>query len=82
MKNVERIKDLVRFTSYGYKGFFDIVDIDEKTLEEILDIDIDMIRKINGFEEQVIEDVEMLNKFFNEFERTFIERKNKISGVR
>lgn len=81
-KNIERIKDSVRYTSYGYKGFFDIVDIDEEILEDILNIDMDMIKKIGEFNENMLDNPEILNDFFKEFEKIFNERKDRISGVK
>lgn len=81
-KNIERIKDSVKYTSYGYKGFFDIVNIDEEILEDILNIDIDMIRKIGEFDKKMLDDTEILSEFFKEFEKIFNERKDRISGVK
>ncbi len=81
-KNIERIKDSVKYTSYGYKGFFDVVNIDEQILEDILNIDMDMIRKIVGFNEDMLNNPEILNDFFRDFEKIFNERREKILGVK
>lgn len=82
IKNIERIKDSVKFTSYGYKGFFDIVNIDEEVIRDILNIDYDMVRKIEEFDEKMVDNVGTLDGFFIEFERVFNERKEKISGIK
>ncbi len=81
VKNIERIKDTIRFTSYGYKGFFDIVDINEETLEKILNFEVQLLRMLSEFDERILDNPDEISNFLKDFETIFNE-KTKIINIK
>ena len=92
----DRVNARIDHASYGYSGFFNIIKIQEKGLEEMLSFDSNLIEA----EEKLFEDVKALKGIevkeikkirrhldtirstLKRLEETFNERKEKILGVR
>jgi hypothetical protein len=81
-KEIERLKDSIRYSSYEYKGFFDIVDVNEETLKEIVNVDIGLIKMVKEMKEETIDDFNSLSAFLKDFEKLFEERKKIILGYK
>ncbi len=92
----DRVKARIDHASYGYSGFFDIVKIDERDLEEMLAFDNGLIESVEkilnqsktlkdiGIDkvEEIHKGLEALRSSLNELEEAFNGRKDKIWGVK
>ena len=52
VKKVDQLENRVRFASYGYSGFFDVVKIQEQQLEAIYRFDLSMVERVEQLEEK------------------------------
>ncbi|MFY9557903.1 MAG: hypothetical protein WAV47_24615 [Blastocatellia bacterium] len=55
VKKLDRIENRVRFASYGYSGFFDVVKIEQPQLESIYKFDLALIEHVDKIEAKVSE---------------------------
>ena len=51
-KKVDTIENRIRFASYGYSGFFDVVQIKEEQLDRIYRFDLGLVEKVEEVERQ------------------------------
>ena len=51
-KKIDQIENRVRFASYGYAGFFDVVKIQEAQLDAIYRFDLALVEKVEELERQ------------------------------
>jgi len=51
-KKIDQIENRVRFASYGYAGFFDVVKIQEPQLDAIHRFDLALVEKVEELERQ------------------------------
>jgi hypothetical protein len=51
-KKIDQIENRVRFASYGYAGFFDVVKIQEPQLDAIHRFDLSLVEKVEELERQ------------------------------
>ena len=51
-KKIDQIENRVRFASYGYAGFFDVVKIQEPQLDAIYRFDLALVEKVEELERQ------------------------------
>ena len=49
-KKIDHIENRVRFASYGYSGFFDVVKIQETQLDAIYSFDLALVEKVEALE--------------------------------
>jgi len=88
----DRVKARIDHASYGYTGFFDIVKIDERDLDEMFSFDEDLLKGVEKLSEEVkaikdykLEDgakpFEAIGESLSSLEEMFNERKEKILGV-
>jgi hypothetical protein len=54
-KKIDQIENRVRFASYGYSGFFDVVKIQETQLDAIYSFDLALVEKVDALERQARE---------------------------
>jgi len=92
----DRVKARIDHASYGYSGFFDVLKVDEKDLEEMLSFDERLIKAVEEiFEEtkalrevdvekvgDIRRHLEVIRSSLKELEETFNRRKEKILGVK
>ena len=92
----DRVKARVDHASYGYSGFFDIIKIDERDLEEMLSFDVGLIDSVEKLfdraktlkevevdkVEEVRKGLESIRSSLEGFEEAFNERREKIWGVK
>ncbi|RJS88783.1 hypothetical protein DRO56_01995 [Candidatus Bathyarchaeota archaeon] len=92
----DRVKARIDHASYGYSGFFDVLKVDEKDLEEMLSFDERLIKAVEEvFEEtkalrevdvekvgDIRRHLEAIRSSLKELEETFNQRKEKILGVK
>lgn len=50
LKKLDRIENRVRFASYGYSGFFDVVKIEQPQLDAIYRFDLGLVEHIDKLE--------------------------------
>ena len=55
MKKIDQIENRVRFASYGYAGFFDVVKIQEPQLDAIYRFDLALVEKVEELERRAQE---------------------------
>ncbi|HEV3470475.1 MAG TPA: hypothetical protein VG148_14225 [Pyrinomonadaceae bacterium] len=51
-KKIDQIENRVRFASYGYAGFFDVVKIQEAELDRLHRFDLALVEKVEELERQ------------------------------
>jgi len=49
-KKIDHVENRVRFASYGYAGFFDVVKIEEGQLDAIYAFDLALVEKVDALE--------------------------------
>ena len=54
-KKIDQIENRVRFASYGYAGFFDVVKIQDAQLDAIYSFDLALVEKVEALEGQARE---------------------------
>ena len=52
-KKLDQIENRVRFASYGYSGFFDVVKIEDEQLDAIYQFDLALVEKVEALETKV-----------------------------
>jgi hypothetical protein len=52
-KKLDRIENRIRYASYGYSGFFDVVKIQEAQLDAIYQFDLSLVEQVDGLETKV-----------------------------
>lgn len=89
----DRVKARIDHASYGYTGFFDVIKIDEKDLDEMLNFDSNLIQTVERLSEEVkalketkpeevAKSLEVIRSSLSSLEETFNERNEKILGVK
>jgi len=53
IKKLDRIENRVRFASYGYSGFFDVVKVDAARLDSIYQSDLALVERADQVESKV-----------------------------
>ena len=53
IKKLDRLENRVRFASYGYAGFFDVVRIEQEQLDSIYQFDLKLVEHVDGLEAKV-----------------------------
>jgi hypothetical protein len=53
IKKLDRIENRVRFASYGYSGFFDVVKIDAARLDSIYQADLALVERADQVEAKI-----------------------------
>ena len=48
-KRLEKLRDSIRYSDYGYSGFFDQKDIGEETLVSVYKVDLELLDWIDDF---------------------------------
>jgi len=92
----DRISARVDHASYGYRGFFDAIKIEEQELDRMIDFDTQLVDDAKDLAEQVKKiksqvegenfdtldaDLRELRRTVNDFDRAFDRRKGVIEGV-
>ena len=94
LKKLDRFENRIRFASYGYTGFFDVVKIHAQQLDGIYQFDLALVEQVDKLEAKVRDlkgqaataeglktaaaDIE---GFVDELERTFDSRQSAIDQV-
>lgn len=91
LKKLDRLENRVRFASYGYAGFFDIIKIDEPELQSLYEFDRALTGRVEEIETQIgalptlAGEAEALKKsaaalegVLDDFDRTFDQRSRMI----
>src|SRR5262247_3402654 len=55
IKKLDRLENRVRFASYGYSGFFDVVKIEQAELDAIYRFDLALVEQVHKIESKVNE---------------------------
>ena len=55
LKKIDQIENRLRFASYGYTGFFDVVKITEAQLDAIHQFDLALVERVDDLEARVRE---------------------------
>lgn len=53
IKKLDRLENRVRFASYGYSGFFDVVKIEQTQLDSIYQFDLALVEKVDDLDAKV-----------------------------
>jgi len=92
----DRVSARVDHASYGYRGFFDAIKIEEQELDRMIDFDTQLVDDAKDLAEQVKKiksqvegenfdtldaDLRELRRTVNDFDRAFDRRKGVIEGV-
>jgi hypothetical protein len=93
LKKLDKIENRVRFASYGYSGFFDVIKIQETDLNSIYQFDLSLLEKIDiievksqslkaqlGTAETLKTGASELEKIIDDFDQTFDKRYEVING--
>ena len=82
-KNLEKLKDKIRYCNYGYSGFFDLKQVDEKTLENVLKKDLEILKMVADLDEMAEQgEIKEIEKAIKEIEMLFNERKDIIENIK
>src|SRR5215831_1446729 len=54
-KRLDRVENRIRFASYGYAGFFDVVKIQQAQLDAIYQFDLSLVEQVDALEAKVNE---------------------------
>jgi len=82
-KNLEKLKDKIRYGNYGYSGFFDLKQVDEKTLENVLKKDLEILKMVADLDEMAEQgEIKEIEKAIKEIEMLFNERKDIIENIK
>ena len=87
-KKIEKIADKVRFTDYGYSGFFDQIKIDAKKIDDIYSFDYSLIEKVEELKkiidavkkEATEENISLLSDKIEKFDEILSGRERVITG--
>lgn len=55
VKKLDHLENRVRFASYGYSGFFDVVKIEEAQLDLIYRFDLALVERVDNIEAKISE---------------------------
>jgi hypothetical protein len=55
IKKLDHLENRVRFASYGYSGFFDVVKIEQAELDSIYRFDLALVERVDKIESEVNE---------------------------
>jgi hypothetical protein len=55
IKKLDRLENRVRFASYGYAGFFDVVKIEQQQLDSIYKFDLALVEHVDKIEAKLAE---------------------------
>jgi vacuolar-type H+-ATPase subunit I/STV1 len=55
IKKLDQLENRVRFASYGYSGFFDVVKIEQAQLDSIYQFDLALVERVDKIESEVNE---------------------------
>lgn len=93
-KKIDQIENRVRFASYGYAGFFDVVKVQEAELERLYRFDLALVEKVDELErharslaerggsaEGLKEAAAELERAADDLNRTFDERSRAIEAT-
>ncbi len=94
LKKLDRFENRIRFASYGYTGFFDVVKIHAQQLDAIYRFDLALVEQVDKLEAKV-RDLKTqsatadglktaaadIDGFLDELERTFDSRQGAIDQV-
>jgi hypothetical protein len=91
-KKVDMVENRVRYASYGYAGFFDVVKIEEPQLDRLYQFDLALVQKVEELEQHArsLKDAAgtaeglkgaaaNLERALDEFNRSFDERTRSIN---
>jgi len=53
IKKLDRLENRVRFASYGYSGFFDVIKIEQTQLDSIYRFDLSLVEQVDKLEAKV-----------------------------
>jgi len=53
IKKLDRLENRIRFASYGYAGFFDVVKIEQPQLDAIYQFDLALVELVDGIESRI-----------------------------
>jgi hypothetical protein len=53
IKKLDRLENRVRFASYGYAGFFDVVKIEQEQLDSIYQFDLKLVEHVDELEKKI-----------------------------
>ncbi|HEV2708335.1 MAG TPA: hypothetical protein VGV59_20640 [Pyrinomonadaceae bacterium] len=95
LKKLDQIENRVRFASYGYSGFFDVVKIEQPQLEALYGFDLALTQKVEALEHHARElrtqassadglktAAANVEAALDELNRTFDERSRSIDSYR
>jgi len=54
-KKLDRVENRIRYASYGYSGFFDVVKIQQAQLDSIYQFDLSLVEHVDALEAKVKE---------------------------
>jgi hypothetical protein len=54
-KKLDRVENRIRYASYGYSGFFDVVKIQQTQLDAIYQFDLSLVEQVDALEAKVNE---------------------------
>jgi hypothetical protein len=93
-KRLEKIADRVKFASYGYAGFFDLVKVREEELDRMYEFDASLLEKVDGLKrgvgelldtldnpESTGEKLGELNLLIGDMEKKLNEREDLLKGM-
>ncbi len=91
-KKLDHAENRVRFASYGYSGFFDVVKVEELQLDRLYQFDLALVQKVEQLEHlarelkskmttgpELKQSAAQLEGALDEFNRTFDERSRSIN---
>lgn len=55
IKKLDKLENRIRFATYGYSGFFDVVKIDQAHLDAIYSVDLSLVEHIDQLESVINE---------------------------
>ena len=55
IKKLDQLENRVRFASYGYSGFFDVVKIEQSQLDSIYEFDLALVEHVDKIEAKLTE---------------------------
>lgn len=93
LKKLDKIENRVRFASYGYAGFFDVVKIEQAQLDAIYRFDLALVEQVEKLETEIQElkskagstegikaGSQEVQAALDEIDRSFEDRYNAING--
>ena len=91
-KKLDHAENRVRFASYGYSGFFDVVKVEERQLDRLYQFDLALVQRVEQLEDHAREmkskmttgpelkaSAAQLESALDELNRTFDERTRSIN---